>query len=467
MRYQMRKGFWRIKLVLIMAFGSIQPLAAQHLRVSDNQRFLVKSDGTPFFYLGDTAWELFHRLNREEAEVYLQDRAAKGFTVIQAVVLAELNGLREPNPYGHLPLLNEDPTRPNEAYFQHVDYIVDKAAQLGLTIGMLPTWGDKLYKNSWGTGPEIFTAANARKYGEYIGQRYKDKPIIWILGGDRTPRHEQDVAVWRAMAAGIVAGAGGGDPNKVLMTFHPQPKAEGGSSTWFHLDSWLDFNMFQTGHCRDALVYEKITHDYNLKPPKPTMDGEPIYEEHPVCFNAKELGYSTATDVRRAAYLDLFAGAHGHTYGCHNIWQMYDTNRQGINGPTKTWRASLDLPGAQQMTFVRALIESRPILERVPDQQLVREGYTGLERIQATRGKDYAFIYSTAGKPIEVNMGHITGKKVKATWYNPRTGTSAVIGKFRNTGPQTFIPPGNGPNKDWVLILDDVKSKYKVPKVTW
>ncbi len=74
--------------------------AAEHpprLKVSENRRFLVKEDGSPFFYLGDTAWELFHRLDRDEAGRYLADRAAKGFRVIQAVVLAELDGL-QPNP---------------------------------------------------------------------------------------------------------------------------------------------------------------------------------------------------------------------------------------------------------------------------------------------------------------------------------------------------------------------------------
>ena len=440
------------------------PATAQHLRVSDNKRFLVKADGSPFFYLGDTAWELFHRLNREEADTYLRDRADKGFTVIQAVVLAEIDGLHDPNPYGAVPLQNDDPTQPNDAYFQHVDYIVNKAEELGLTVGMLPTWGDKVFKNKWGVGPEIFNPANAKVYGAYVGRRYKGKPIIWILGGDRLPRDKQDEAIWRAMAEGIVEGAGDGDPDKLMMTFHPQPKQGGGSSTWFHNDAWLDFNMFQTGHCRDANVYEKITHDYNLTPVKPTMDGEPIYEEHPVCFNAKENGTTEAADIRRAAYQDLFAGAHGHTYGCHNVWQMYDTNREGINGPTKNWKASLDLPGARQMTFVRALMEARPFLVRVPDQELVQEAYEGAERIQATRGEDYAFIYSTAGKPIVVNMGIISGKQVNASWYDPRTGSTTFIGKFRNTGSRTFTPPTSGTDNDWVLILDDVTKGYKPPQ---
>src|SRR5688500_10157743 len=107
--------------------------AAPRLKVSDNKRFLVREDGSPFFYLGDTAWELFHRLNREEADRYLDDRARKGFTVIQAVALAELDGLNDPNAYGHKPLINNDPAKPDvkdEDYWDHVDYVVNKAGSL-------------------------------------------------------------------------------------------------------------------------------------------------------------------------------------------------------------------------------------------------------------------------------------------------------------------------------------------------
>jgi len=114
---------------------------AARLTVHENRRYIQYQDGRPFFYLGDTAWELFHRLNREKAAQYLTSRAHKGFTVIQAVVLAQLGGLTVPNPYGDLPLLDGDPARPNEAYFRHVDYVVNKAEELGLFVGMLPTWG--------------------------------------------------------------------------------------------------------------------------------------------------------------------------------------------------------------------------------------------------------------------------------------------------------------------------------------
>lgn len=439
-----------------------QPFTNGRLKVSDNKRYLVHQNGTPFFWLGDTAWELFHRLNREEAEQYLKHRAEQGFTVIQAVALAEFDGLKEPNPYGDTPLLDNDPTKPNEAYFKHIDYIVDKAAQYGLVIAFLPTWGDKLFKSTWGQGPEIFNPTNARVYGRYVGNRYKNREnIVWVLGGDRMPRDgSQDVAVWRAMAEGIQEGVGGAD--KALMSYHPQPNGlEGGASKWFQNDDWFDFNMHQNGHCRYTPVYDQISVSYNRQPTKPTMDAEPIYEDHPVCFNVKDLGTSNAYDVRVYAYLDLFAGAHGHTYGCHDIWQMYSSQRPAVNGPHLFWQQALDLPGANQMAFVRKLMTARPLLDRVPDQSIIVENnLSPAERIQATRGKDYAFVYSAVGKPFTVNPGKISGKTITATWFDPRTGKTQSAGTFDNQQAKQFSPPSKGYGHDWVLVLDDSAKNY-------
>jgi hypothetical protein len=88
------------------------PAQSWDLRVSENNRFLTHATGVPFLWLGDTAWELFHRLDREDAERYLENRRQKGFTVIQAVALAELDGLNTPNPYGERPLFDNDPPPP-------------------------------------------------------------------------------------------------------------------------------------------------------------------------------------------------------------------------------------------------------------------------------------------------------------------------------------------------------------------
>jgi hypothetical protein len=426
------------------------------LRVSDNQRYLTYENGEPFFYLGDTAWELFHRLTREEADFYLETRAAQSFTVIQAVVLAEHEYAR-PNPYGDLPLQANDPTQPNEAYFQHMDYIVDRAAALGLTIGMLPTWGDK-WNQKWGQGPEIFTPANAHAFGVYLGQRYREKPIIWILGGDRPVDGEEHAAIIRAMAAGLKEGDGG----RHLRTFHPP----GGqtSSQYFHAEDWLDFNMYQTGHARNRDCYHLIAAEYALAPVKPCMDAEPGYEDHPNGFKV-ENGYLDAYDVRKAAYWDLFAGAHGHTYGCHDIWQFLDTDRfPPVTFARTPWREAIHLPGAAQMQWVRKLIQSRPFLSRIPDQSLILSevGMDG-DHVQATRSEDgeYAFVYFPSGKPVTVDLRLLSGSTIAASWSDPRTGEATAIGEFPQGQTEEFTPPVSG--EDWVLTLDDIAQEFGPP----
>lgn len=455
-----------LRLTLLLFSLCVFHLTPAQLRVSPDQRFLQTADGKPFFWLGDTAWELFHRLTREEAEMYLKNRADKGFTVIQAVALAELDGLHDPNPYGEIPLENDDPTKPREAYFQHVDFIIRRAEQLGLHIALLPTWGDKVFKDRWGAGPEIFTADNAQVYGKWIASRYKNqKNIIWVLGGDRNPRNDNDVAIWRAMARSIEEGSGGAD--KALITYHPQPNAleDGGSSKWFHNDSWLDFNMFQTGHCRENNIWDRIALVYNRKPAKPVLDGEPLYEDHPVCFNANDLGTSSPYDIRKHAYIDVFAGAFGHTYGCHDIWQMYAPNRTPVNGPHFPWYVAIDLPGAGQMKHLRYLIESRPVFDRVPDQSLITNALNANDHIQATRGKDYIFVYSAQGKPFTVNTSKISGSGIVAYWYNPRNGESKEAGRFSKKPQQDFTPPASGYGQDWILVIDDASKNYPAPGI--
>ena len=441
--------------LLLILLASFYPLFAQ-FSISPNKHYLLK-DGKPFFWMGDTAWELFHRLNRQDADRYLKHRSEQGFTVIQAVALAEFDGLNTPNAYGEKPLVGNDPEKPNEKYFEHVDYVIDKAASYNLNIALLPTWGDKIDKDKWGIGPLVFNEKNAAIYATWLANRYKNRNnIIWILGGDRNPRNEHDVAIWHAMGEAIMKAT----DNKALITYHCQPN-EQGSAEWFRNEPWFGFNMFQNGHCRDVANYDKILNSYNSKPTRPVIDGEPLYEDHPVCFNVQDLGTSSAYDVRKYAYLDLFAGAFGHTYGCHDIWQMYSPAREGINGPHYYWTVAMDLPGATQMKYVRKLIESHPLLDRVPDQSVILENNnTPMQRIQATRGKDYLFVYTAEGKPFTVVLDKIEAAKLKAYWYDPRNGKTTNAGEFSNTSEKLFTPPNSGYGHDWVLIVDDAL-KYK------
>ena len=462
-----------LALASLLALSAALSAAPPRLKVSDNHHFLVTESGAPFSWLGDTAWEIFHRLTREEADRYLQNRADKGFTVIQAVALAEFDGLHEPNAYGHKPLIDDDPTRPDvrdgpaNDYWDHVDYIVKKANDLGLTVGFLPTWGDKWNKGS-GAGPQVFTPVNAALYGEWIGRRYKDAGLVWILGGDRGIDNDTHREIIRAMALGLRKGDGGVH----LITLHPNGGA--GSAGNFHNEPWLDFNMRQNGHDLEFTGrYDRTREDYNLAPAKPALDAEPIYEDHPVSFNAKKFGHSVAADVRRAAYWDLFGGAFGHTYGHHSVWQFFDpAKRGGVNNPLLPWTEAIDQPGAAQMQHARHLLESRPFLTRVPDDSVIVESKiptampgAGSRHFAATRDEagSYALVYAPVGRAFKVRMDKITGAKVKAWWFNPRDGSAAALGEFPNTGERDFTPPNPGEALDWVLVLDDAAKNFPAP----
>jgi len=436
------------------------------LRVSESGRFLVTDDGRPFFYMGDTAWELFHRLSREEAVRYLELRAGQGYNAIQCVALAELDGLTVPNAYGDLPLVDRDPGRPattpgrdpaNRAaydYWDHVDFVVNEAEKRGLYVALLPTWGR--WVTDQRTNDAVFDSSKAESYGRFLGQRYRAHPIIWVLGGDRnTEGFEQ---VWRALARGIAIGTSGReDYDRVLMTFHPRGARS--SSTPFHADPWLDFNMQQTSHGLAAQIrtWGRIADDYARTPVKPVIDGEPLYEDHPLDFRSAQNGWSFDAHVRQRAYWDVFAGAAGHTYGNHAVWQFYAPGRTPINGPLMYWYQAIHRPGAAQIPLVKRLIESRDYFSRVPDQSLVADTLTGADHIQATRGNGYAFVYSAQGRPFEVVMGKISGDSVAAQWFNPRSGDSLAIGRFANAGRQKFTPPSEGFGADWVLVLDQIR----------
>jgi hypothetical protein len=444
-----------LSLVVLYDAISLQAQNTNLLKVSPDGHFLQYKDGKPFFYLGDTAWELFHRLNRDEANQYLQDRAKKGFTVIQAVVLSELNGLTVPNANGDLPLIDKDPTRPNEAYFKHVDYIVQQANKLGLFIGMLPSWG-----RYWRDGDsKIFTPESARIYGRFLGKRYKDDGIIWILGGDSNIRSKDEREVINSLAEGLREGDGGNH----LITFHP--RGPGQSSLQLNDAPWLDFNMSQSSHAarnHDTGLY--AARDRKLTPTRPTLDGEPRYEGIPIGFYLK--GHSPLLrfdddDVRQAAWWSVMAGACGHTYGNNNIWQMWQPGRQPAIDANIPWYEALDHPGARQMGLMRHFMEANDFENLVPDQKIILDGpMDGPSKIKAELAKDSTriVVYSSRGESFMLDQGLINTPTQKQSWFDPRYGAIYEFRTEQSTGYQTFTPPTSGHGQDWVLVIETVKN---------
>jgi len=453
--------------LLLLALGAAaqtQFRRTGELKISANGRYFTTASGAPFFWLGDTGWLLFNKLNREDAEKYLEDRRKKGFNVIQAMLV---HNVRQVNAYGDSALHNHNVAQPaitegnNFAspaqydYWDHVDYIVDKAAEKGIYMALVPVWGSNVKAGQ-------VSRQQAKTYAAWLAARYRDRPnIIWLNGGDI--KGSDSTATWKIIGHTLHAQ----DPHH-LITFHPRGRTP--SSQWFHNEPWLHFNMFQSGHrtySQDTSAAEQLHYgednwkyiaaDYRKTPVKPTLDGEPSYEGIPQGLHDTTQPYWTDSDVRRYGYWSVFAGGAGYTYGHNAVMQMHHPgDADGSYGVKDYWYNAINHPGAGQMVHLKNLLLSRPYFERVPDQSLIAgEPGERYNRLLATRGKQYAFIYTYNGRTMQIRMGRIAGDSVKASWYNPRNGQVTPAGKFRNKGVATFDPPGEQQDgNDWVLVLD-------------
>ena len=424
----------------------------QTLHISPNKRYLITSDGMPFYLIGDTAWELFHRLSREQTLHYLDTRREQGFNMIQAVMLAELDGLTVPNANGDFPLEQDrdgvyDPTKLCEAYFAHVDYVIAEAQKRALYVGLLPTWGDK-WNKLWGAGPEIFTPDNAFLYGKLLAERYHTfDNIIWILGGDRPLTEERHFAIIDAMANGLRAGDGG----KFPMTLHPCGAQS--SSAFVHDREWLDFNMMQSGHGKPSpYCFDMLMSDYSRTPTKPVMDGEPCYEDHPINFDAGN-GYYDAYDVRLAAYRNLFCGACGNTYGHHSIWGFRREDERSAYFPNN-WETALHRPGAENIRIYADFITDHPWYTWTPMPELVIDNPHNAAFTAAAVTEDTVYLYLPAGVGVKLDMDKLPFQPTSSILFSPQDGTydeNAVL--LSDDGFVTLPGRAAGRYMDAVILL--------------
>ncbi|MFI5131653.1 MAG: glycoside hydrolase family 140 protein [Chitinophagales bacterium] len=455
----MKSLFLTILIIFVIKAEAQLPL----LKISSNKRFFQTADGKPFFWLGDTGWLLFVKCNREDAIKYLDTRREQGFNVIQVMVLHDV---KNKNAYGDYALKNADVSMANVTpgnnfndtaaydYWDHVEFIIDEAGKRGIYIALVAVWGSNVKSGK-------VNLSNAEAYAKFLALRFKNKNnIIWIDGGD-IPGNE-GTAVWQTIAKTIKK-----HDNKHLMTFHPRGRYS--SSDWFHQESWLDFNMFQSGHkdyAQDTSSKEKhhygednwkfVDVDYRMKPIKPTLDGEPSYENIPHGLHDSLETRWTDADLRRYAFWSVFAGAAGFTYGENAIMQFYTLGESGGSfGVNQNWKETVNAPGAGQMQHLKKLILGKSYFDRVPDQGLVIDNGDRYERVFATRGKNYAMFYSYNSSPFNVAINKMNFVPKRGWWFRPSDGQTTRISEYRNTVTATFDPPGEKMDgNDWVLILE-------------
>lgn len=450
---------------------------AQSLVVKPGSTLIETKEGKPFLWIGDTAWDLFRNLNKKESIFYLDNRKAKEFTVIQAVILP-MGNPEEPNIGGEVAFLNKNPSQPNEAYFEHVDFIVDEAEKRNMYLGLLPTWANNVIDRSGSVA--FFDTESAFAYGRFLGNRYKNKAVIWILGGDRNVHTDREYTIWEAMAKGLQQGSSGNN----LITYHPTAPIS--SHFWFHNEPWLSFNSIQSGHFKkfNTEIYEFGMVFRQLSPEKPWVNSEPAYEDIPVLFwhyfdyakfgKKKEDvigddglikdksfypdGFFDDYDVRIEAYWTFFSGGVGYTYGNNAIWQMYKPGARYSVPCLTFWDEALDRPGADDMRHVSQLFTRYPLGSFHVDQSAIYgTNFLDESNIRALVANDRSFMlfYLNKGQEVRVNAAKLT-RNATAFWFNPREGSTEKIGPLPNKGFPLFDPPGKAGEhgNDWILILE-------------
>jgi hypothetical protein len=460
----------------------------QKLRVSANGHYLIQGDGTPFFWLGDTAWKLA-RLTPEDVDRYLENRAGRGFNVIQVNVSGG-----QPDYAGHMPFQGAGPPYPsvhlNEAYWRHIDHIVRRAREHSLYVAAIAWWGRAA--DSTFTQPEIHNY----QYGRALGARYAEQPhMVWVGAAEyhtpnmwRPPLSEEHLA----NVIRVVEGIRDADSGDHLVTMHPLSFLS--SSEEFHDQEWLDFNMVQT-HVYPHYIEPLVSGDWVRTPTKPTLNAEPWYEGEEKLYERRarirridDEPYDTAWIQRYQAYWSVFCGGFGYTYGHMNLWCMHPTaaywetdRAEMARVPGVLLQSALDAPGSADLCHLRTLIESWPLLARVPAPELISTNTRGTGATLspnlrcATRDEDgaWAFVYSTRGEVVRVHMCQLAAGQARCFWYNPRNGTWHGDGadhKARQplasgvpagipSGPgapdRYFHPPGEpADGNDWVLVLE-------------
>lgn len=435
-----------------------------------NPHVLQTEDGKPFFFVGDTAWELLHRLTKPEVTEYFKARQKQRFNMVWICFLPECDCVRQPTREGFYPLEYEDPLKLQERYVAWTKWVIEEAARHDLYVGFLPAWGDKMTA-PWGAGPVLFNDTKiARGFGELVGKHFGGYTnIMWVLGGDRPPYIEKGTWVekqakdlhvdpnsdWRPLWSAMAEGIHKTSQHRHVMTFHPTGSTGSGTGKAIHNESWLDMNCMQSGHGdgRDVQLWNNVEHDYNLQPAKPTFDGEPNYEDHPVApwpkWDTKN-GYYDEYDVRRQLWRSVFAGSCGVIYGHHSMWNFADEHHRWINFAKMDWRQALHRPGAEQVRHLRALIESSSLFDLVPDQSVfVSNGEFGDHKRALRNSKTGSvMIYNPRGSRVTVKSEVARGKK--AEWFDPSTGKRQAA-KGEDKGDSIQFPTPS--DIDWVLIL--------------
>ena len=418
------------------------------LEVRIGATYLQRSDGTPFFWLGDTVWNGPLLASAEDWETFLRDRQAKRFSVIQFVLIAPWRTAHTDADGQAAYHLEGDHLVIHPSFFQRMDQRVDAIQRHGLVAAAVLLWALGKKEVSPGQLPDPLAIRLAR----YAVARYQGHDVVWLLGGDENYQQERGQR-W----AGIGRTVFPEEMPRAPVTLHPQ------GMQWpfepLRKEKWLDFLGYQSGHGDDARTLAwihsgPVSQAWSREPIKPILNLEPPYEGH-LAYQSRQphSDYS----VRRACYWSLMSTpVAGLTYGSHGIWSWQlspgvpqDHPRTGV---APTWREAMQRPGSEQMGhLVRLFTSLRWTALRPSASWLMRQPFPDdparFVSVSATPEGDQALAYLPVGGTVELDRTRLEKVQGRARWFDPRKG------EFRPAAAEAkgrFVAPDG---QDWVLVL--------------
>jgi hypothetical protein len=412
------------------------------LRVHESGHYLVDATQAPFLIKGDAAWSLIAQLSREDVQLYLDDRAARGFnTLLVSLLEARFADNAPANVAGDAPFLTPgDYATPNEAYFAHAAWVIREARARGFLVLLCASYigwiggGEGWYDAMQANGLETL-----RGYGRYVAQRFADLDnIVWVNGGDDDPPNRDLV---RAVAAGISEVM----PN-ALQTAHCGWQTS--ALDYWPDEPWLALNTLYTDEAPRAAWRERT------RPQRmPFFMIEATYEDE----NAGGRHADEAL-IRAVAYQTVLCGGCGHVFGANPIWNF---GGPFITEPTKTWQEALNGRGTQSMMHLHNLFAAIDWSSLVPDDGSFLLGESERDYIRpavaavAADGRS-ALVYAPRAHALTLDIGRLAAMP-RLRWFDPSNGayTDIALSSGQDRTRVTLTPDrrnaaGFG---DWVLVV--------------
>lgn len=428
----------------------------QRLRVADNKRTLAWEDGTPFFWLGDTVWEMAWKSTPEQLTAYLDDRQSKGYSIIQVVTMSHqvFQSFGVENRLGQQYFLNNDLDQLNPRYFDYIDDIVREAGKRDMIVVLVPLWA---YMMELHYVPEYhaynLSIEQSMNVADYIGARYAGDDVMWIVGGDNAYTTPEMRQFWTDWAIRLKNASGGWH----LMTIHPKGYAS--SFDFFPPETpWMDLQMYQSSHLAGGdYTWQAARRGFALNPVKPVINGEPTYED--IYHNLWEPGdtVSVATfrirpeHVRQAAWESLLSGATGGvTYGGNGVWQWHIPGIPGSHNARFFVEKAWTFPGSTHVGIMKKVAEEVEWFSWVPRQDLVLASIAP-DIISLSMNDMGMMAYLPMGTTKITLDLYSLGKNARYQWINPTTGDRTQVAMIKQDTlglARDFTPPDD---QDWVL----------------